>query len=152
MWRFPWAHLLGERWGMQFCRMVVNRLARESKREKEDFELGGTREDNKYLSASLHALPVIVSGYYWSDLLVDVVVHLCLSWIISVCAVPLFLNLQAQVVLRFACLTPFALFVCICRSNAIAMSYFYMQDWGHKTRSCADCKAKNSSEAPRGLA
>lgn len=49
---------------MQFCGMVANRLARENKREKEDFELGGTCAKAANVSAPLQALSVIVSDYY----------------------------------------------------------------------------------------
>lgn len=66
MWRFPWVHLLGKRWGMQFCRMVVNRLARENKWEKEDFELGTSCMRTANVSTPFLAL-YTVSDYYRSN-------------------------------------------------------------------------------------
>lgn len=49
---------------MQFCRVVVvNRLARENKQEKEDFELGTCVKTANICLHFFSVLPVIVSDY-----------------------------------------------------------------------------------------
>lgn len=132
MWRFPWVHL-GKRWGIQFCRMVVNRLARENKREKEDFELGTScvKAANVCTFACTSSDRV---RYYWSNrhgrgcsplpVMNHLLCVLCLHLIFRLRFFSILLSPYLNSACCLSCLTPFTLFVCICQLNTVACHVF----------------------------